>query len=354
MGGYAIFTFDKLKSSSEMGSRYKHNFRIYEDIANVDYRKTDENIEYISLNGKTYEEASREEILRMRISGIDQKIRKDAVLGYEIFMGYSHDVENIPIKRWAEKCIDWLERTFNPEDREIRFCDKEGTETVVRSDNVKSAVLHMDESTPHIHAFVVPIDERGHLNAKRFTGARDSLIQLQTSYAREMAEFGLKRGMERSNATASDISRYHSYLKQTVSATLPEPYIGESVNDYWKRANEELQKEKARHRNEILSLEQKIREISSERAEAIEWLAGTYSESGKQLIALARESGLDEIDDDAVRMISQGFKEHADFIKALRDYPDRQEAEQMTEGYMRLLGWMRDREREGLDRKERE
>lgn len=353
MGGYAIFTFDKLKNSSEIGSRYKHNFRIYEDIANVDYKKTDENIEYISLNGKTYEEASREEILRMRISGVEQRIRKDAVLGYEIFMGYSHEAKNVPVNRWAAKCINWLEKTFNPENRVIFVSDKEGNETVVRADNVKSAVLHMDESTPHIHAYVVPIDEHGHLNAKRYTGARDSLIQLQTSFAREMAEFGLKRGMERSNATASDISRYHSYLKQTVSTTLPEPYIGESVNEYWKRANEELQREKAQHRNDVLSLEQKIREISSERTASLERLATTYAGSGKQLISLAHESGMDEIDDAAIRKIGQGFKENEDFKKALREYPDRQEAEQMTERYMRLLGWMKEREREGLDRKER-
>lgn len=102
MGGYAIFTFEKLKKPAEMSSRYKHNFRIYEDIANVDYRRTEENIEFISLNGKTYEEASKEELLRMKINGVKQRIRKDAVLGYEIFMGYSHDSGNIPIKEWAE------------------------------------------------------------------------------------------------------------------------------------------------------------------------------------------------------------------------------------------------------------
>ena len=233
MGGYAIFTFEKLKNPAEMSSRYKHNFRIYEDIANVDYRRTEENIEFISLNGKTYEEASKEELLRMKINGVEQRIRKDAVLGYEIFMGYSHDSGNIPIKEWAEKCLSWLEKTFNPEDREIMVKDKEGTERVIRADNVKSAILHMDESTPHIHAYVVPIDEQGHLNAKRYTGGRDALIRLQTSFVGEMKEFGLKRGMERSNATASDISRYHTYLKQTVSDILPEPEIGESINDYW-------------------------------------------------------------------------------------------------------------------------
>lgn len=346
MGGYAIFTFDKLKNSSEMGSRYKHNFRIYEDIANVDYKKTDENIEYISLNGKTYEEASREEILRMRISGVEQRIRKDAVLGYEIFMGYSHDAENIPVNRWAEKCLNWLERTFNPENREIFVCDKEGNETVVRADNVKSAVLHMDESTPHIHAYVVPIDEHGHLNAKRYTGERDALIRLQTSFAKEMKEFGLKRGMEKSNATASDIARYHSYLKETVSATLPEPMIGESINDYWARANEEYQKEKALHRQDILSLEQKIREVSAERTSQIEKMAGTYAENGKALLALARETGLDDIDEERARTIGRGYRENEDFRKAVREYPDKDEADRMMADFLRLLWWQREREKE--------
>ena len=55
----------------------------------------------------------------------------------------------------------------------------------------------------------------------------------------------------------------------------------------------------------------------------------------------------------AVKILREEFKENEDFKKALREYPDRQEAEQMAEGYMRLLGWMREREREGLDRKER-
>ena len=115
MGGYAIFTFEKLKNPAEMSSRYKHNFRIYEDIANVDYRRTEENIEFIFFFFFFF---------LMKINGVEQRIRKDVVLGYEIFMGYSHDSGNIPIKEWAEKCLSWLEKTFNPEDREIMVKDK--------------------------------------------------------------------------------------------------------------------------------------------------------------------------------------------------------------------------------------
>lgn len=351
MGGYAIFTFDKLKNSSEMGSRYKHNFRIYEDIANVDYTRTDNNIEYISLNGKDYEQASKEEILRMKMYGSDQRIRKDAVLGYEIYMGYSHDSVKIPVEQWAQKSIDWLQKTFNPENNEIHISDKEGNDKTIQSDNVKSVVLHMDESTPHIHAYVVPIDEQGHLNARRYTGDRSALIRLQTAYAQEMKEFGLKRGMEKSNATASDIARYHSYLKQTVSATLPEPMIGESVNDYWKRANEVLQCEKAQHRQDVLNLEQKIREVSSERTAQIEELSKTYSDTGRQIISLAKETGVREIDDDMIHAIGQGYHENETFKKAVDNYPDQEESTRIMDDYMRMIRWQQERDRDDKDYK---
>ena len=42
------------------------------------------------------------------------------------------------LDEWCKDNIDWLHKTFG-------------------ADNVVSAVLHMDEETPHIHATIVPI-----------------------------------------------------------------------------------------------------------------------------------------------------------------------------------------------------
>ena len=149
--------------------------------------------------------------------------------------------------------------------------------------------------------------------------------------------------MERSNATASDISRYHTYLKQTVSDTLPEPEIGESINDYWKRANEELQKDKARHRADILSLEQKIREISAEKTAQIEKMSEVYAENGKALLTLSRETGFDDIGEERARMIGRGYCENEDFRKAIREYPDQNEADRVMADFLRLLQWQREK-----------
>ena len=49
-----------------------------------------------------------------------------------------HIVQEGRLKAWCADNLEWLRRTFGAE-------------------NVVSAVLHMDEATPHIHAAVVPI-----------------------------------------------------------------------------------------------------------------------------------------------------------------------------------------------------
>jgi len=45
--------------------------------------------------------------------------------------------------------------------------------------NVSAVWVHYDETTPHLHAFVVPLDAKGVLNAKHFVGGREKLTALQ-------------------------------------------------------------------------------------------------------------------------------------------------------------------------------
>lgn len=63
---------------------------------------------------------------------------------------------------------------------------------------IASAVIHMDESTPHMHLSVVPIKD-GRLAAKNlFT--KSELRELQTAFAKDVgAAYGLQRGLEGSN-----------------------------------------------------------------------------------------------------------------------------------------------------------
>lgn len=105
------------------------------------------------------------------------------------------------LKAWCADNLEWLRRTFGAE-------------------NVVSAVLHMDEATPHIHAAVVPIvtgerrkvlkeqtDEPNKRKYRTKSAARPRLCaddvmsrvklkEYQDTYAAAMAKYGLQRGID--------------------------------------------------------------------------------------------------------------------------------------------------------------
>lgn len=354
MSGYAIFRAEKITSSSEMSSRYNHNYRVF-DVAHADLLKKEQNVELINSNGKTYQELFDDEMSRLRIAGLNYGTqRKNAVPGIEIFMGYSYDAEGeISVDEWAKKSMEWLDKTFNPEGHTIRFVDRSGIERSLASDNIKAAVLHRDESAAHIHAFVVPIDDKGKLSAKFYTRDRNAMSHLQSDYAEAVKEFGLKRGVKHSLATHEDITKYHSYIKEAVSSELPFPDQGEDIMSYRDRANIEFQKEKAQHRQDIADLEQKIIEARAESLEEIMTMSSRYEKSGRQMEKIAREFGVDELSDGDVRQIRRVYKETESFKKAVEDYPDRQEAERAMAAFRQMVEWQQERDRQ-LQKKDKE
>jgi hypothetical protein len=67
--------------------------------------------------------------------------------------------------------------------------------------NMVSAVIHMDERTPHLHVNFVPVTDDGRLSAKDVVGGRQQLRELQDGIAREVGRpRGLSRGVEGSRA----------------------------------------------------------------------------------------------------------------------------------------------------------
>ena len=67
----------------------------------------------------------------------------------------------------------------------------------VGKENVISAMVHMDEKTPHMHFLHVPVTKDGRLNAKGIY-TRDSLKMLQTEFHRHLHSkgFAIQRGVE--------------------------------------------------------------------------------------------------------------------------------------------------------------
>ena len=147
-----------------------------------------------------------------------RKIGKNQVQAIRIVLTGTHaDMEQIEqtgrLDEWCKDNIDWLRKTFG-------------------ADNVVSAVLHMDEETPHIHATIVPIVQterkkqkkeqtvkkryRTKTPAPRLCGdevmSRANLIRYQDTYAEQMAEYGLQRGIKGSEAQHISTHEYYRSL----------------------------------------------------------------------------------------------------------------------------------------------
>ena len=148
-------------------------------------------------------------------------IRKDARTHIDWQFSGSHDtlrtimdedlqaLKEGKLKNWSESRIHkWAWDNFYWLARQV------GVENIVTFN------VHCDETTPHIHATVVPMFN-GRLNAKKLIGGEDKLKKLRTSHAKEVGEkWGLQRGVEGSRATHTEVHDFYREMKRGDSATL--------------------------------------------------------------------------------------------------------------------------------------
>lgn len=63
--------------------------------------------------------------------------------------------------------------------------------------HVISAVVHYDETTPHMHILSVPLTQDGRLSAREIIGNRANLSRMQTEFFEQVGkEYGLGRGIQ--------------------------------------------------------------------------------------------------------------------------------------------------------------
>jgi hypothetical protein len=94
-------------------------------------------------------------------------------------------------------------------------------------------ILHRDETTPHLTAFVVPVHpETGKLNASHWLDGREKLQDLQDSYAEAVATHGLERGIAGSKAKHTTVKQFYGAMHSDVGGidvpeiSLPPAIIG--------------------------------------------------------------------------------------------------------------------------------
>ena len=181
---YAIMRFGRIKRTG-LAHTYRHNSR--EDMPpNADPARTAMNRELIGSGGTTYRDLFEDVRSEMLIESPDfgkRKIRSDAAYGLEVLMTFSSRTDGVDLEKWIQRNVEWLNEAFNPPGREAYVHDYDGTKKTIHLNNVRSVILHQDEGIPHLHAFIIPVDEKGVLNASYYIGGMQRCSRLQASYA---------------------------------------------------------------------------------------------------------------------------------------------------------------------------
>ncbi len=197
---------------------------------------------------------------RLETAELTRKIGKNQVRAIRIMLSGSPDdmqriVREGRLDEWCADNMKYLGETFGRE-------------------NIVSADLHLDETSPHIHATLVPIvtterkrKKQEERRAKRYRTksasrprlcadevmSRTKLKEYQNTYAAAMAKYGLKRGVEGSEARHVDTQQFYREVK--------------AMTDTLKADVTELQKRKATAQEE---LNRAKKEVQTER---LKWAA---------------------------------------------------------------------------------
>ena len=247
---HAIARIAKLKSGN-VGASEKHTKR-ERDTPNANPEIT--NIRFIGQPDSP-DLSNLETIVRERIGS--QTIRKNAVLCVEMLLTASPEYfrPNDPSKAGyyePERLADFQQAVHS-------WLDNEYGDRIVRAE------LHLDESTPHIHAYLVPLDERGKLNCRGLFGGRQKLSQFQDSYANALEPLGLERGIRGSRARHTTVKQYYAAVTKSPEKSLDRATIAHQLAD---RARAIKEKEEARRTAKALAKQNEVLQAQLESAKA--------------------------------------------------------------------------------------
>ncbi len=214
--GYAVLHLEKAKGTD---SRMSAHIERTVHPKNADRTRTHLNRELVQfpegVRNRTQAIAHRVET-----AGIRRKVGTNQVRAIRVLLtGSNRDMKQIEadgrLDDWCNDSLQWLRETYGEQ-------------------NLVSAVLHMDEKTPHIHATVIPIvtGERRKAGQEEQNGkkkyrkknpqdvrlcaddvmARHRLKHYQDTYAQAMNKYGLQRGVDGSLARHISTMQYYKQL----------------------------------------------------------------------------------------------------------------------------------------------
>ena len=209
---YAIMRFKKYKGP-EISPIEAHNERTKESYASnpdIDTSRSHLNFHLIEPQGRYRTEAEKQ------IAEAGCRTRKDSIRLVEVLFTASPEFfqgkKKKDVKEFFQEALSFLESRQNP-------------------NTIISAVVHMDEKTPHMHLSFVPLTEDGRLSAKDIVGNKKKLTQWQDEFWEHMVEKypDLERGQ-----SASETGRNHippRLFKQMTHLTKQKEKIDALISD---------------------------------------------------------------------------------------------------------------------------
>ena len=285
---FAILRFAKYKGP-EISNIESHNERTKENYASnpdIDKSRSHLNFHLITPEQKYRAEAERQ------IKEVGCRTRSDSVRVVEALVTASPEFfkgkKKAEIKAYFQEALDFIQQHQNPR-------------TII------SAVVHMDEKTPHMHLCFVPLTKDKRLSAKEIVGNKKKLTWWQDEFWKHMVKKypDLERG-----ESASKTGRTHippRLFKEAVHLNRMKDQIMAILNDsnpFNKKAKaEELEALLDKYipgvevmRTKLKKYDKTYKELTAENAELEKKLNSASRESIQKKLEIQRKlSELDEL-----------------------------------------------------------
>ena len=165
---YAILRFAKHKggASKALSAHHERTNEIYASNPDIDKSRPVQNYHLIAPRWSYGQEIRH----RIRMAGC--RVRKDSVKFVDTLVTVSPEfarVHEAEMPEYFNRAFDFLKERVGEE-------------------NIISAVVHMDEKTPHMHLCFVPLTKDNRLSAKEILGNKKAMIQWQDDFYACIAE----------------------------------------------------------------------------------------------------------------------------------------------------------------------
>ena len=251
-----------------------------------------------------------------------RKIKDDAVLITSFILGsdkeFFDEISPEAQKRFFDDCTEF-------------FAERYGKENIV------SAVVHLDESTPHLHFNLMPVTG-GRLCAKELFD-RSALRELQTDFYEVVGKkYGLKRGKEGSTAKHLDTVAFKTKkmteaaeekIREAEEAQTAAKPVKELLESYESAKSEKIPFSGKKKETEIIALRMKNSELEKQNNVLAKDNGDLYAELKKQEKSATTNEG-------AVKLLKTLLEYAPEELAAAKQAASRRQAQEREQKHSRV------------------